>query len=105
MKYLLLYMFAPAVVSFVVQSILCCKVKNRILRHGMLIFPLIFTAFGVITLLIQRGNIFSGFNAIKAALWFVSAYCGVIGYGVAWIVVLAVKKRKWKKIGQNSMDL
>lgn len=37
MKYLMLYMIGPAAVSFLVQSILCRKVKKGILRHGVLL--------------------------------------------------------------------
>ncbi len=41
MYYLLLFLIAPAAASFIVQCILCCKMKNRILRHGTLILPML----------------------------------------------------------------
>lgn len=91
MKYLLLFLFAPAAVSFIVQSILCCKIKNRILRHGTLVLPIVFIVFGSITLLRQYGNIFSGLDVIASVLWFAGACCAVFGYGAAWGVALAVK--------------
>lgn len=94
MEYLLLFLIVPAAVSFIVQSILCCKVKNRVLRHGALVFPMFFIVFGAITLLTQYGDIFSGLGVIASALWFAGACCAAFGYGAAWIVALVVKNRQ-----------
>lgn len=93
MKYLLLFLIAPAAVSFIVQSMLCCKIKNRILRHGTLILPMIFIVFGAITLLAQHGDSFSGLCVIASVLWFAGACCAAFGYGVAWVMNLVVKNR------------
>lgn len=97
MKYLLLFLIAPAAVSFIVQGILCCKVKNRVLRHGALALPMVFIAFGAVTLSSQYGDIFSGLGVTASALWFSGACCAAFGYGAAWVVALAVKNRRTKK--------
>ena len=94
MNYLFLYFIAPAVVSFLVQSILCRKVKKRLLRHGTLILPIISMAFGVFTLLTQCGDIFGGLGVIVAVLWFANAICTALGYGAAWLIFLISKRRK-----------
>lgn len=96
MKYLFLYFIAPAAISFLVQSVLCRKVKKGLLRHGALILPIISIAFGVFTLLTQCGDIFGGLGAIAAVLWFANACCTALGYGAAWIIFLMVKKRNRK---------
>lgn len=97
MNYFLLFLIAPAAASFMIQIILCCKIKNRILRHGTLVLPMIFIVFGSITLTTQHGNIYSGLSVIEAVLLFVSACCATFGYGAAWAMVLLVKHRRTKK--------
>lgn len=67
MKYLLLFLIAPGSASFIVQCILCCKIKNRILRHGTLV------------------------------LSFAGACCAALGYEAAWTVTLTIKNRRTKK--------
>lgn len=96
MKYLFLYFIAPAAISFLVQSVLCRKVKKGLLRHGALILPIISIAFGVSTLLTQSGDIFGGLGAIAAVLWFANACCTALGYGAAWLIFLMVIKRNRK---------
>lgn len=94
MKYLFLYIIVPTVISFLMQSILCHKVKRGILRHGALILPIISVVFGVVTLLTQGGGIFGGLGAIAAVLWFVVACCALFGYGAAWLVAHIMRKGK-----------
>ncbi len=86
MKYLLLFLIAPAASSFIVQCILCCKIKNRILRHGTLIFPIALFVSGFIALLAQNRDTFSGFWVIEAVLWFTGGCCAAFGYGAAWFL-------------------
>lgn len=97
MKYLLLFLAAPAAASFIVQCILCCKIKNRILRHGTLILPAALFVFGAITLMTQHGDIFSGLGVIEAVFWFTGGCSAASGYGAAWIITSAVKNRRYKK--------
>lgn len=94
MEYLVLFIVAPLVASFAIQSILCHKVKKGILRHGTLIFPIIFCAIGVYTLLTQSGGMFGGLGVLAAILWFIIACCTVFGYGVAWLVFHIMRKGK-----------
>lgn len=94
MKYLVLCIFVPTIVSFIIQSVLCRKVKKGILRHGALVLPAISIACGIVTLPSHSGDIFGGLAAIAAALWFVSACCTAFGYGAAWLVYLMTKKGK-----------
>lgn len=96
MKYVLLFLIAPASASFIVQCMLCCKIKNRILRHGVLVLPMVFIAFGAITLMTQNGDIFSWLGVIASVLWFAGACCAAFGYGAAWIMTTAVKNRRTK---------
>lgn len=97
MKYLFLYFIAPAAISFLVQSILCRKVKKGILRHSALILPIISTASGVATLLTQSGDIFGGLGMVAAVLWFANACCTALGYVAAWLIFLIAKKRKHRE--------
>lgn len=92
MKYPLMYIVAPATISFLMQSILCHKVKKSILRHATLIFPVIFIVRGVITFLSEQGGIFGGLGAVAAVLDFLVAFCAVFGYGVSWLVYVIMKK-------------
>lgn len=94
MKYLFIYFIVPAAVSFLVQSILCRKVKKGVLRHGALIFPMISIVCGAATLLMQYDDIFGGLSALAAIFWLVNACCTGLGYGAAWLVFFIVKKRK-----------
>lgn len=94
MRYLVLYFIAPAAVSFLVESILCRKVKKGVLRHGALIFPIISIGFGSVTLLTQCDGIFGGLGAIAAVLWLINACCTALGYGMAWLIFLISKKRE-----------
>lgn len=94
MKYSVICIFIPIIVSFTVQSTLCHKLNKGILRHGALVLPVISIALGVVTLLTQSGDIFGGLGAIVAALWFVCACCTALGYGMAWLVYHIVKKEK-----------
>lgn len=94
MTYLVLCIFAPTIVSYTIQNVLCRKVKKGILRHGTLVLPAISIACGVVTLLSQSGDIFGGLAAIAAAFWLVIACSAAFGYGAAWLVYLMVKKRK-----------
>lgn len=94
MKYLVLCIFVPMIVSYIIQSALCHKLKKGMLRHGALVLPAIFIACGVVTLLSQSGDIFGGLAAIAAAFWFVIACCSAFGYGAAWLVYLMAKKGK-----------
>lgn len=93
MKYLILYLIAPAAVSFLVQSILCHKVKKGLLRHGALIFPIISIAAGAAVLLTQYGDVFGGLGAVAAALCFAGACCAALGYGAAWLIFHIVKRK------------
>lgn len=97
MKYLLLFLAAPAAASFIVQCILCCKIKNRILRHGTLILPAALFVSGVITLMTQHGDIFSGLGVIEAVLWFTGGCSAASGYGAAWMITSVVKNRRNKR--------
>ena len=97
MEYLFWYFIVPMIVSFLVQSVLCRKVKRGIVRQGTLILPIIYIVLGVIILLTQSGDtFFGGLGAIAAALWFISACCAACGYGAAWLVYLITKKGKNK---------
>lgn len=96
MNYFLLFLITPAAASFIIQIILCCKIKNRILRHGTLVLPTVFIVCGIITLTTQHGTIFSGLGAIEAVLLFASACCAAFGYGGAWAMMSAVKNRRTK---------
>lgn len=80
MKYLLLFLAAPAAASFIVQCILCCKIRNRILRHGTLILPAALFVSGAITLMTQHGDIFSGLGVIEAVLWFTGGCCRIMSW-------------------------
>lgn len=97
MKYLLLFLAAPAAASFIIQCILCCKIKNGILRHGTLILPAALFVSGFITLMTQHGDIFSGLGVIEAVLLFTGGCGAAFGYGAAWIITLAVKNRRNKR--------
>lgn len=97
MKYLLLFLIAPGSASFIVQCILCCKIKNRILRHGTLVLSIVFIILGIITLLTPYGDIFSALGVITSVLWFAGACCAALGYGAAWTVTLTIKNRRTKK--------
>lgn len=93
MKYLFFYVVVPMAVSLIVQSILCRKVKTGILRHAALMLPIISVACGLTVLLTQSGGVFGGLGAIAAMLCFIIAFCAVCGYGAAWLLYLAVRKR------------
>ena len=93
MYYLLLFLIAPAAASFIVQCILCCKMKNRILRHGTLILPIVLIISGVIMLMTQHGDSFSGLGVIEAARRLAGGCCAAFGYGAAWMITPAVKNR------------
>lgn len=97
MNYLLLFLAAPAAVSFIVQCILCCKIKNRILRHGTLILPAALFVSGFITLMTQHGGIFSGLGVIEAVLLFTGGCGAALGYGAAWIITPGAKNRRNKR--------
>lgn len=86
-------------VSFLVQSILCHKMKKGILRYGGLTFTIISIVFGVVTLLTQCRDIFGGFGMIATVLWFANACHTAFGYGMAWFIFLISKKKKNRKIG------
>lgn len=94
MKYLLIYFIVPAVVSFLVQSILCRKVKKGVLRHGALLFPVISGACGAVILFTQCGGVFGGLGALGAVSWFAGACCTVLGYGAAWLVFRMAGKNR-----------
>lgn len=98
MRYFFLYFIALTVISFLIQSILCRKVKKGILRHGTLIFSIIFIVFQTVILFTQCGDIFGGLSVIAAVFWFVNACCTVMGYGIAWFVFLIMKKGKNRKL-------
>lgn len=89
-----MYFIAPAVVSFLVQNILCRKVKKGLLRHGALILPIIFIVLGVVTLLTQCDGIFGGLGAIAAVLRFMEACCTALGYGAAWLIFFITKTKR-----------
>lgn len=97
MKYFLLYVIAPTVFSFLVQSILCRRAKKRLLRHGTLLLPLILAVMGAVTLFTQSGGIFGGLSAITALLWLVTVCCFVLGYGLAWFFYLLRKKGRGRE--------
>lgn len=97
MKYLMLYMIGPAAVSFLVQSILCRKVKRGILRHGVLLLPIVSLAMGVYLLLTQCGDVFGGLGAIVAVLWFIAGCCAGLGYGAAWLFFCVTRKGNSRK--------
>lgn len=97
MKYLLLFLAAPAAASFIMQCILCCKIKNRILRHGTLILAAALFVSGAVTLMTQHGDLFSGLGVIEAVLWFTGGFSAASGYGAAWIITSAVKNRRSKR--------
>lgn len=92
--YLLIYVIGPTIIVFVLQSVLCRKVKKGILRHGALILPMISVAAGIITLLTQQGDIFGGLGVMAAVLWFLNACCMAAGCGAAWFIFSIVKRRK-----------
>ncbi len=94
MKYLLLYLIVPAALSFLMQSILCHKVKKGILRHGVLVFPVISAIMGVYIMLTQCGDAFGGLGIIAAVLWFARGCCTALGYGAAWLLFHMTKRRK-----------
>lgn len=99
MKYLLLYFIAPAAAAFLVQSLLCRKVKKGILRHGALIFSIISITLGIVTLLTQCDDIFGGLGMIAVILRFANACCTTLGYGIAWLIFLISKKKNNRKQG------
>lgn len=94
MKYLFLYFIIPMIVAFLVQNLLCRRVKKGILRHGVLILPMISIVVGIYTLLTQTGGVFGGLGGLAAVLWFANTCCTVFGYGVAWFVFLITRKGK-----------
>lgn len=94
MNYLLMYIIVPAVVSFLMQSILCRKVKKGILRHGALILSVIFIVIGAVILFTQSGDLFGGLGVIAAFLWFITAGCAIFGYGMAWLIFYMMSKGK-----------
>lgn len=94
MNYFFLYIMVLIVISFLIQTILCRKVKKGILRHGSLIFPIICIIFQTAILFTQCEDIFGGLSVLAAVFWFINACCTVIGYGIAWLVFLITKKRK-----------
>lgn len=92
MKYVFCYLFVPAVVAFLVQSILCRRVKKGLLRYGALVLPFIFGVLGGAALLTQGDGIFGGLGVIAAVLWFVGACGAALGYGAAWLIFY-IRKR------------
>lgn len=94
MKYLFLYFIVPAVAVFLLQSILCRKLKKGILRHGALILPIISITFGTATLLTQSDGVFGGLGALAAIVWFANACCTALGYGAAWLIFFAAKRKR-----------
>lgn len=94
MKYLLLYFIVPAAVSFLVQSILCRKVKKGVLRHGALLFPVIFGVCGAVILFTQSGGVFGGLGVLEAVCLFAGACCTALGYGAAWLVFRMAGKNR-----------
>lgn len=97
MRIVLLYVIVPAAAAFLVQTILCHKVKKGILRHGGLIFTIIPVVVAGILLFIQCGGMFGGLGAVAAALWLINACCTVLGYGIAWFVHFIMEKGKNRK--------
>ncbi len=92
MKYILVYLAVPAAAAFLVQSILCRKIKKGLLRYGALLFPVIYSGVGGITLLTQSDGMFGGLGVIAAVLWFAGACCAALGCGMAWLL-FAIRKR------------
>lgn len=91
---LFFYIVVPAAISFLVQSILCHRVKTGTLRYGVLILPLIFAALGVVTLFTQSGGTFGGLGVLAAYLCFIVAFSAACGCGAAWLGYLVT--RKWR---------
>lgn len=99
MKYFFLCFFVPTMISFLVQSILCHKMKKGFLRYGGLTFTIIAIVSGVVTLLTQCRDIFGGFGMIATVLWFATACHTAFGYGMAWFIFFISKNKKNRKIG------
>ena len=97
MRIVFLYVIVPAAAAFLVQTILCHKVKKGILRHGALIFTIIPVVVAGILLFTQCGGMFGGLGAVAAALWLINACCTVLGYGIAWLVYFITEKEKNRK--------
>lgn len=97
MKYFLLYVIAPTVISFFAQSILCRRVKRGLLRHGTLLLSLFLSVMGAVILFTQSGGIFGGLSAIMALLWLAAACCCVLGYGLAWFLFLFMSKGRGRE--------
>ncbi len=94
MRYLFLYFIVPAVLCFLVQSILCRKVDRGILRHGALIFVMIPMGVGGVRLFTGHNDMFGGLGVMGAVLWMAGACSAAFGYGAAWLLFLVSKRRK-----------
>lgn len=94
MRGFFLYFIIPVAVSFLVQTILCHKVKKGILRHGALIFTIISMVLAGTVLFTQCSDMFGGLGLVAAALWFINACCTALGYGIAWLVHFIMEKGK-----------
>lgn len=91
--YILLYCIVPAAIVFVLQSILCRNIKRGLLRRGALVLPVASAIAGTVTLATQSDDIFGGLGVIAAFLWFAATCSMALGYGAAWLVFFAAKKR------------
>lgn len=89
--------FVPAAVSFLVQSLLCRRVKRGMLRYGAVIFTVIPVVGGCVTLLTQYKGMFGGLGTMAAVLWFANACSAAFGYGAAWMIFFASKKFRSRK--------
>ncbi len=90
--YLLLIVAVPMAISLAVQSLLCRRGKNRLIRGGLVILLLVPMAAGVAMLFGSDAEFFGGLGAVKGLLWIFASGSALCGYGLAWLLFFMRKK-------------
>lgn len=83
-------------ITFVVQLILCCFVKDKYLRHISLAVPMLVLLYTVRIYLSDFG--LPGINFIVGIVYAGVALSGLLGYGIAWFIWLVCKQVAKKRL-------
>ena len=79
---ILLYFGGPALVAFLVQFLIGCRTRHKILRYIPIYCFAITLVFAIIALTADSG-FFLGGNVIAALVWCIIGACILLGYALA----------------------
>ncbi len=82
---ILVYFGLPVLISFLVQLLIGCRTKRKVLQHIPLYAFIITLIFAGVSLCTDSGFLMGG-NIIAAAVWGIIGICILLGYGLAWMV-------------------